>query len=447
MSFSGKGMRFVRAFLMMVLGGMVNAVAQQHDTVSMPATMEFGGCDAERAAVSGAVYASRSESTVTAIVGATLIDGTGAPPIPEATVVMTGRRLSSAGPRATTPIPAGARIIDGRSLFVLPGFVDANVHISLYGQIGSLVDTTTNCLLVRSQYALRYGVTTLRDTYGMLRPLQAVRDSIDAGDAVGARLLVAGNVIGWSEHPMPAVTQGAGSELVDLEADKLRVRINQYLDQGMDFVKYGATQHGADTIIFDGRAQRVIVEEAHQRGVGVDVHALSPQAMRLALLAGVDVIQHPEVIEEPFPEELIGLLLDRKAICSMNAAQALGYGMIQVAGVPTTFPMPSPASHEYQRNAERLIRAGCTIAVASDLLGGETTLQAIEALVQLGMTPMDALVSATANGAKACKRFDQFGTITAGKFADLVILRDNPLADIRNIRHVAMVFKEGQQIE
>ena len=139
------------------------------------------------------VASSANAAQVIAVVGATVIDGNGGPPMAEATVVVVDKRISAVGPRALVEVPAGARIIDGTGKFVTPGFVDTNVHISLYG--GGRKERKETSIKYRGRAAeltlesaqmhLKYGVTTVRDSYGALIPLMEVRDAIARGDEIG----------------------------------------------------------------------------------------------------------------------------------------------------------------------------------------------------------------------------------------------------------------------
>lgn len=196
------------------------------------------------------------EPRTIAIVGATLIDGNGGPPLADAAVVVSGRFIVRVGPRASLVLPADARIVDAAGKFLLPGFIDTNVHLSLYGghtpeRYETLVryqPRPAEVVLEAAQMQLKHGVTTVRDSYGVLGPLLQVRDAIARGEAVGPRLLVAGNIVGWGgpfsisfslipskgltpfqEQMNDAVAQGPGEELMDMSPDELRVAINAYL--------------------------------------------------------------------------------------------------------------------------------------------------------------------------------------------------------------------------
>jgi imidazolonepropionase-like amidohydrolase len=326
---------------------------------------------------------------------------------------------------------------------------------------------------------------------------------------------VAGNIVGWGGFfavtfgpPRPTtlwqeqlnddITEGSGEELILMGPDSLRAAMNRYLDKGVDFVKFGGTVHTSfpTTLVFSPRQARVIVEETHKRGLIAETHATSPEGLLIALEAGVDLVQHPEILETPYTDELMKLMIDRRVICSMNTnshtgkswrdylatrrrAEAEAAENAQDTSRGTrTWPKRAKTRHEVfestirpnlnrvrRANAERLIAAGCLVSVATDNdLGtapefdkdpgawrarepGVGTLLSIEGLVELGMTPMQALVAATKHGAMAAKGLDRFGTIERGKSADLLLLDADPLADIRNIRRLSLVMKEGQVVD
>ena len=210
------------------------------------------------------VAAQRADSTL-AIVGATLIDGNGGPPVADAVVLVGAGRIVAVGPRTQVAIPQGARIVEATGRYLLPGFIDTNVHLSLYSGLESMAryqDRFTDLAIEGAQLQLKYGITSVRDSYGMLKPLKEARDRINRGEVVGSRILFAGNIVGWGgpwsytftgsrqenlslfqEQMNDAVAAGGGEELMNLTPDELRVAINKYLDQGVDFVKYGGTSH------------------------------------------------------------------------------------------------------------------------------------------------------------------------------------------------------------
>lgn len=149
--------------------------------------------------VSSPLGAQAPESAI-AIVGATVIDGNGGPPLTDATIIVRGKQLVAIGPRRSVAVPAKAQVIDGTGKFATPGLVDTNVHVGPIGGDTTFArywDRLEDIVLQAAQMHLKYGVTTVRDSYGPLPPLIAVRDAIRRGAETGPRMYVAGNIVGW----------------------------------------------------------------------------------------------------------------------------------------------------------------------------------------------------------------------------------------------------------
>jgi imidazolonepropionase-like amidohydrolase len=452
-----------------------------------------------------------------AIVGATVIDGTGRAPLTNAVVVITGNRIAAVGPRGSTTVPSGAQTIDAAGAFVVPGFVDTNVHLSLYGGMNDRYETLVryhdrqqDIVLEAAQTQLSYGITTVRDSYGMLRPLVAVRDRIAAGAAVGPRILAAGNIVGWSgpysisfsltrangltlfqEQMNDEIAQGAGEELMAMTPSQLAKAIDAYLDKGPDFIKYGGTSHFAEPtfIGFSPDAQRVIVEHAHDRGKIAETHSTSPEGLRLSIEAGIDGIQHPEMVDgADLSDDIVNRIRDKQIICSMLVNTMTGEAWEKhlkdradtekkqaeadkkTSRARTSFEERQRANElgvgleVRRRNAQKLIKAGALVTVGTDNYWaaaselsrtakprnqdhGIGSIIGIEGLVELGMTPSQAIVAATKNGASASRGLAEFGTLEAGKRADLIVLSADPLADIHNIRKISQLIKDGKLID
>ena len=462
-------------------------------------------------AQSGAIRPSLGDSLV-AIVGATVIDGNGGAAVPDATIVVRGKRIAAVGPRASVAVPRGARVIDATGKFATPGFIDTNVHLSLYNNGESMVryeDRFLDLVVEAAQTELKYGITTVRDSYGALVPLVAIRDSINHGRLIGPRMLVAGNIVGWGgpksplfsnatpatyfdERMMDFISQGAGEELLLLPPDSLRIAINAYLDKGPNFVKFGGTAHTNSLITFSPRQQEALVDAVHKRGLFAETHSTNPEPLRVSVLAGIDLIQHPEIHDVPIPADLVQLIVDRKVICSILAnsitgkpwkdylkaqqrtdsarADSLKNDTLkamarQKTGWELRREREAKRTAIRRDNAAALIKGGCITTPSTDtylsgapefsrtprqdahLMPGTATLAAIEGLVELGMTPSQAIVSATKNGAIASQGLKDFGTIEAGKLADLLLLDADPLADIHNIRKLSLVMRDGRIID
>lgn len=363
------------------------------------------------------VLGAEHKEKLIAIVGATLIDGNGGAPLTDATILVRGKRITEIGPSASVSVPKRAQVINASGKFATPGFIDTNVHLTPYNGAETLsryYDRLPDIAAEAAQTLLKFGITTVRDSYGVLPPLLQVRDAIARGEIIGPRLYVAGNIVGWGgpnsatfhfahrpetffqERMNDLLTQGAGEELMDMNPEELRVAMDKYLDKGVDFIKYGGTTHVDNTIIFSPRQQEVIVSETHKRGKFVDTHATSPEAMRIAILAGVNLIQHPEMDDVAIPDELVQLIVQHHVICSMlegmvmekpadedkaqsaiDAKQEQDNAMQGIVREKTGWELRterhSPAKLEalHKANAEKLIKGGCMITVASDSYTGQ----------------------------------------------------------------------------
>ena len=456
---------------------------------------------------------------VTAITGATLIDGNGGAPVSDALVLIAGGHITAAGPRGSTAIPSGATIINGAGKFIVPGLIDTNVHLSLYGGTGERYETLAKyhsrqqeIVLEAAQLQLKHGVTTVRDSYGLLMPLVAVRNQIAAG-STGPRILAAGNIVGWGgpysisfslireqgltlfqEQMNDEVSQGAGEDLVDMEPEELRAAIRAYLDKGPDFIKFGGTAHFSRPafIGFSAAAQKVIVEEAHRRNRVAETHATTIDGLRMSIDAGIDLIQHPEILgPREMPDSLVKLIVEKKIVCSMLSNTITGEAWKKAMKDRDEAAAKRAESEQGQqpqrtrtgaelrqravedavelqmrrKNAQKLIAAGAVVTIGTDNYWaaapeftrggtkpdtqnhGSGSIIASAGLVERGMTPAQAIVAATRNGAIASRGLNEFGTIEQGKRADLLLLDANPLADITNLRKLSAVMRDGRVID
>jgi imidazolonepropionase-like amidohydrolase len=455
----------------------------------------------------------------TVIVGATLVDGNGGAPVPDAVVVVENDRIAAAGPRGAVAVPAGAQQIDASGRWIIPGMIDTNVHLSLYGgqndRYESLVryqPRQDEIVLEAAQIDLGYGITAVRDSYGALVPLVKVRDRIARGEEAGARILAAGNILGWSgpysfsfsrvttpltlfqEQMNDYIAQDGGEELMAMSPEELRRAINGYIDKRPDFLKYGGTSHFSEPtfIGFSPESQRAIVDAGHARNLFVETHSTSVEGLRVSIAAGIDGIQHPELLDgRELPGDIVKAIVDRGLVCSMLVSTITGPAWKRhlktkdenaKKKLEAEKDRPAPtrekttaerrkdaadagADLEMRRsNAQTLIRSGCRVTPGTDSYWaaapelsrtpkpidqdhGIGTILAIEGLVELGMTPSQAIVAATKNGAFAARGSKDFGTIEAGKLADFVILSADPIADISNIRKVAAVWKSGRLVD
>src|ERR1700761_34859 len=347
-----------------------------------------------------------AETPALTIADVPLIDGTGTPARPHTSVRIDNGRIIEIAPASKKK--SGDIVVDGAGRYLVPGFFDNNAHLTVYGQparrdtSAKYGERNEELALEFAQRTLKAGITTLIDSYGVLPPSIVVRDKINRGELVGSRLLLAGNILGWGgpfsitfsltkdsdlsffqETWDDLLAQGMGEDLADMTPEELRVAMNGYLDKGVDAVKYGGTSHfmRPSLIGFSPRQQTVIVTEAHKRGKAVQTHATSSEGLRLAVEAGIDLIQHPEMMSRDLPDDLIALIVSKGVYCGMRANLITGSAWTlhraqraeaeaKIAKMPPPqtgaeqwrrFDLLQETSDIQRRNAERLIKAGCKV--------------------------------------------------------------------------------------
>ncbi len=431
-----------------------------------------------------------------AITGATIIDGTGRDPIHDGTVLITGSRIAAVGRSSDVDIPSSARRIDARGKHVIPGLMDANLHLYLNGDLESLIKYEGRyheIILEAAQIALKTGQTTVFDTWGPRAPLVKAREMINRGEAPGSRIYLAGNIIGYG-GPLSSDFRGAaaefvskasakrinaiweentGQELLWMGPEEVRKEIRKYIGMDVDFLKYGASGHAGlemRFISFSPRVQQVIIEEAHKAGITVQTHTSSLESLDLAIDAGVDILTHCDAsgLTTPIPEETIKKMVERQVPCSILPVTQRRLDAVVEKDPDYYFVKFKKIMKVNQRN---MIKAGVLLLMSTDagienpVLAaeakegmrsvrldprtklGEGHFNALKALQEMGMKPMEILKSATSNVAKAYKKDGEIGTLEKGKIADLVILEKNPLDDAENYRSIHMVIKDGKQVD
>jgi len=402
-----------------------------------------------------------AEEPVVAVRPGTLIDGTGAPPIPGAIVILKGARIAAVG--AGVPIPTGARVIDLTGYTVLPGLIDAHTHITSEGggerSLDRFVATGADYALVGANNAramLMAGFTTLRDVGGTDLADLAVKRAIDRGAIPGPRLFVSLMMIsmtgghsdvsiGLNPRILFAMPSGVANGV-----DEVRAKVRENFKNGADLIKYSATGGGLDRGVkpnaqqYTDEEMQAIVDEAHRLGLKTSAHAHGTEGIKAAIRAGTDSIEHGIHLDE----EGCRMMIERGTYLVPTLWITDGYfDRYKSWGIPEYAHQKISAFIPIAlKNVERAIRMGVKVAVGTDAGVGEHRLSGKEftALVKYGMKPMDAIVAGTSGAATLIGQYDQFGSVEPGKFADLVAVAGDPLQNIELLEQVQFVMKEGR---
>jgi imidazolonepropionase-like amidohydrolase len=411
-----------------------------------------------------------------AIVGAQLLDGTGAKPIPSSAVLVDAAgRIAAAGSTDQIPVPEGVPTLQAGGMTLMPGLIDSHVHLTwdklLYAprSVGEHLVSAKGLerQLVRAghyaQTALAAGVTTLRDCGADDFSVLALRDMIDMGNFVGPRILASGR---------PITTTG-GHIYTDWGVDgvdEMVKAVRTLASRGVDLIKIilsgGTTTPGTNISRsqYTARELGAAVDDAHRLGLQVAVHAISTDSIRLAAEAGVDTIEHCSWIGR----DARTTVPDERAVEFMVANDV----RVDHAIIPRPYLFPDEYGEErsaeeewwlkmlqvrwpflqYMREQGVRVFLGTDAAFGSwpgtDLWPGfEEMARAIEIVVHwAGFSPLEAITMATGGAAQALRLEGEIGTIQEGLRADLVLLAGDPLTDIRALRKAAMVFRDGNLV-
>ena len=371
-------------------------------------------------------------------------------------VLIEGDRITAAGPGLT--IPKGTEVFDLGDVTILPGLIDCHTHVTTTYKFllegGPMQDAVTSA--TRAKVTLDAGFTTVRDLWAKDFADVALRDAIDRGDVPGPRMLVATLAIGStgghnedSEGLSPTITVGGEKGIAD-GVDGVRKLARYEIKYGADVLKIMASEGGgegknvASETQFTLEEMKAIVEEGHRYGKKVAAHAHGTDAIKTAIRAGVDSVEHGTLIDDEgirMLKEKGTFLVPTGAIWLMEEEEeveredAPAWRKEREAGF-------LKGSQEGFRKA---VAAGVKIAMGSDqsvLPHGENAKEIVW-MATHGMTPLEAIRAATVNAAELLGWSDRVGAIAPGKFADIIAVRGNPLQDITTLERVAWVMKGG----
>lgn len=365
-----------------------------------------------------------STNEILTLVGGTLIDGTGNPPVKNAVIVFQNGLIIEVGPAEKVNIPSGAKIIRLKGTTILPGFINTHIHHGY--NIGNLKAWAQN------------GVTTVRDLGGNPRNnLFRFRDKT-LQDSFCARLVSAGPMV-TVPGGYPTVPWGAPTALPVTSPSDARTKVLALLDEGADIIKIALDSGGSfnrKIPMLSKEEVKAVVDVTHLRRTLVSAHVLVSNDLAFALDAGVDDIAH--MVTDNLSDELIRRVIQN-----------------EIYWIPTLelWHEVSPSLGEMAiLNLRRFVEAGGRVALGTDYDGYNARfdlgmpIREIKWMNEAGMSPMQIIVAATKNAARVCNLLDKLGTIEQGKIADILIVDGNPLNDLKTLLKVRMVFHSGSLI-
>lgn len=406
--------------------------------------------------------------------GGRLLDGKGGEIPKEACVLIEGSRINAVGRAEGIRIPRGAEVVDLRECTLMPGLLDIHLHTSAYNILTfqnprvAHFETTPQLqmiyTLLHAQMCFEKGFTTLRNhpwvtAYGQhnTAELVALRDAIQIGIVGGPRLLVGGHAIITNSH-LDLLHPGMALRQPGLTADgpwELRKLVRAQLRLGCDYIKTCASGGGGtekeepDIRNMTQEELDAIVDEAHAFHKRCACHCFTPTAQRMAVRAGVDTIEHCVFTDD---EAIAMIKAENKVIVPTLAHRSdRAIEVRRKAGSSEFVLNKMKKIQPYTKETfQRFHQAGIKIALGTDTqidpeMG--TSAHEMEIYVDYGMTPMEAIQTATLNAAEAIGLDREIGTLEPDKLADIIAVQGNPLRDIRILqdkKKIQLVMKEGE---
>jgi len=418
---------------------------------------------------------------VKALVGGTLIDGYGSKPIRNSIIIIEGDKIKAVGQLGSLPIPSGAELISTEGMSVLPGLWDMHVHLMIDGHSDYAHWDKTYPPLMESvimpasaRQLLMAGVTSARDLGAPLKEIISVRDRINSGKLPGPTLYVSGPFMQHEPYPGTEYFRWGVSG-----ADDARAKVRKLADAGVNLIKL------IDQDQMTIEEVQAVVDEAHKHRLTVVAHSHRPDEIRRGLQAGVDCFEHTGLAAAPeYPPDIIAMLRERTSKMSLgplfwtptvegllnyeylrdnpealdDPSWQLGLPDSIVADIKQSLEHPERLSY-YQitpnrrptlkRKFQQLTESGVVLLIGTDSgipmnFHSQSTWRELDAWVnQFGVDPMTAIRAATYWPSVLMRVDGQVGTISEGKYADIIAVHGDVLRYIDLLQNVSMVIKHG----
>lgn len=388
-----------------------------------------------------------------------VLDCTGGPRLPDAAVIINSNRIVATGPRQQilpgNTGPGNDTMLDMRGATLLPGLANLHVHLSLVYPVGSQPPGWKETLPWRiakaAREALEAGVTLCRTAGEANHYDIALKQAIEANLAIGPRLICAGRGI--------TPTGGHGSDspwYVEADGpDDFLLKARAELKAGADHLKLMVTMGLATSAQLRGLPRvslpeaHAVTEAAHAVGKRVCAHVGGPAGTKLAVQAGVDCVEHCYTLDDEAVEMMgqVGTFIV-PTLCVTNSPD-----LMRQIGMPEgRLRSLVEEGSQHLEWFRRAVHGGARPALGTDMLPTDrpdvpgfpiATVWELELMVQAGLSSMEALQAATRNSADVCQVSDRLGTLEAGKLADIIAVLGDPIADIRVLRQIRFVMKDG----
>ena len=422
-----------------------------------------------------------SQSVTLALVGGRILDGYGGPPIENGVILVAGDRIAAVGSASEVSVPAGVPVIATEGMTVMPGLFDMHVHIHLVGHgdyrrwdelYGDRA--AREVMPVAAKQLLMAGVTSARDLGAELDPILEVRRRINAGEIPGPRLFVSGPFIQKApyEDYEKDLRWGVNG------AEDARRKVQRLIDAGVDVIKLIDQDQLTDEEV------RAVVETAHAGGKPVVAHAHRMQEIRVGLKHGVDNFEHTGLGTAPgYPEDILVALRERNSALwwtptisplyvmrhtgevfperlddprwrdgmTKEMADEIRRSLDHIPGLPyyALFPSRIPL---LPRKFNQIRETGVQLLIGTDagipsMFHGDATWREMALWVELGVPPMQVIQAATLWPARFFRAEADLGVIAAGRYADIIAVRGDPLSDMRVMRDVEVVIQGGARVK